>query len=73
MIFLPASCILVDHDKIQVINRSASYKNQYVHRRTSISLQHLTDEQVEQVGNCSNLSPKISLRSEHPINVNLFI
>ena len=43
-----AGCILVDEDKIQVINRSASYKNRYVHRRTSISLECLSDEQLEQ-------------------------
>ena len=27
-----AGCILVDFDKIQVINRSPKYKNKYVHR-----------------------------------------
>ncbi len=41
-----AGCILVDCDKIQVINRSASYKNKYVHKRTSLCLRNLTDEQV---------------------------
>ena len=43
-----AGCILVDEDRIQVINRSASYKNRYVHRRTSVSLQSLTTDQVEE-------------------------
>jgi hypothetical protein len=43
-----AGCILVDEDKIQVINRSASYKNRYVHRRTSVSLDSLTDDQLDE-------------------------
>jgi diadenosine tetraphosphatase ApaH/serine/threonine PP2A family protein phosphatase len=42
-----AGCILVDFDKIQVINRSPKYKNKYVHRRTSVTLQSLTEEEVE--------------------------
>lgn len=42
-----AGCILVDFDKIQVINRSPKYKNKYVHRRTSISLDNLTEEEME--------------------------
>ena len=43
-----AGCILVDEERIQVINRSASYKNKYVHRRTSVSLSDLTPEQIEE-------------------------
>jgi hypothetical protein len=35
-------CILVDFDRIQVINRSAKYKNKYVHRRDSLSLANLS-------------------------------
>lgn len=42
-----AGCILVDFDKIQVINRSPKYRNKYVHRRTSISLDNLTEEEME--------------------------
>jgi hypothetical protein len=42
-----AGCILVDHDKIQVINRSHKYKNKYVHRRTSVSLENLSNEELE--------------------------
>ena len=42
-----AGCILVDFDKIQVINRSPKYRNKYVHRRTSISLQDLSEEEIE--------------------------
>lgn len=42
-----AGCILVDNDKLQVINRSPAYKNQYVHRRDSISLANLTDQEIE--------------------------
>ena len=41
-----AGCILVDNDKIQVINRSPQYKNKYVHRRTSVSLENLSSTQV---------------------------
>lgn len=41
-----AGCILVDNDKIQVINRSPQYKNKYVHRRTSVSLENLSSSQV---------------------------
>ena len=33
---------------IQVINRSPKYKNKYVHRKTSLSLQHLSHEEIEQ-------------------------
>ncbi len=31
---------------IQVINRSHKYKNKYVHRRTSVTLENLTTEEV---------------------------
>ena len=41
-----AGCILVDVDKIQVINRSPAYKNKYIHHRTSIGCD-LTDDQVD--------------------------
>ena len=41
-----AGCILVDNDKIQVINRSPQYKNKYVHRRTSVSLENLSNTEV---------------------------
>lgn len=40
-----AGCILVDVDKIQVINRSPAYKNKYIHHRTSVGCD-LSDEQV---------------------------
>eukprot|EP00598_Pedospumella_elongata_P000678 CAMPEP_0184966654 /NCGR_PEP_ID=MMETSP1098-20130426/267_1 /TAXON_ID=89044 /ORGANISM="Spumella elongata, Strain CCAP 955/1" /LENGTH=565 /DNA_ID=CAMNT_0027487967 /DNA_START=213 /DNA_END=1910 /DNA_ORIENTATION=+ len=43
-----AGCILVDNDKIQVINRSPQYKNKYVHRRTSVSLENLSSTQMEE-------------------------
>jgi len=42
-----AGCILVDVDRIQVINRSHKYKNKYVHRRTSISLENLSSKELE--------------------------
>ena len=41
-----AGCILVDGEKLQVINRSPAYKNQYVHRRDSISLQALSTSEI---------------------------
>jgi diadenosine tetraphosphatase ApaH/serine/threonine PP2A family protein phosphatase len=43
-----AGCILVDNDKIQVINRSHKYKNKYVHRRTSVSMEHLSPEEMDE-------------------------
>lgn len=43
-----AGCILVDFEKIQVINRSPKYRNKYVHRRTSISLENMSEEEMEQ-------------------------
>ena len=42
-----AGCVLVDMDNIKVINRSSKYKNKYVHRRSSVSLEGLTTEQIE--------------------------
>lgn len=41
-----AGCILVDGEKLQVINRSPAYKNQYVHRRDSVSLDALTPMEI---------------------------
>lgn len=41
-----AGCILVDGEKLQVINRSPAYKNQYVHRRDSISLASLSTQEI---------------------------
>jgi len=43
-----AGCILVDFEKMQVINRSPAYKNQYVHRRDSMSVAHMSDSEIEQ-------------------------
>ena len=42
-----AGCILVDDEKLQVINRSPAYRNQYVHRRDSVSLEHLSTRELE--------------------------
>lgn len=42
-----AGCILVDFEKLQVINRSPAYKNQYVHRRDSVSLQSLSQDEIQ--------------------------
>ena len=41
-----AGCILVDDEKLQVINRSPAYRNQYVHRRDSVSLQTLSHLEI---------------------------
>ena len=43
-----AGCILVDNQRLQVINRSPAYKNQYVHRRDSISLAAMPESEIEQ-------------------------
>ena len=42
-----AGCMLVDNDKLQVINRSPAYKNQYVHRRDSVSVSNLSATEME--------------------------
>jgi len=42
-----AGCMLVDNDKLQVINRSPAYKNQYVHRRDSVSVSNLSPAEME--------------------------
>jgi hypothetical protein len=42
-----AGCILVDFEKLQVINRAPAYKNQYVHRRDSVSLQSLSENEIQ--------------------------
>eukprot|EP01035_Chromulina_nebulosa_P018643 gene18643-24384_t len=42
-----AGCILIDVEQIQVINRSPKYKNKYVHRRTSVSLDSLSLDEIE--------------------------
>ena len=42
-----AGCILVDNEKLQVINRSPAYKNQYVHRRDSVSLASLSETEIQ--------------------------
>ena len=41
-----AGCILVDNEKLQVINRSPAYKNQYVHRRDSMSLETVSNIEI---------------------------
>jgi len=54
-----AGCILVDSEKLQIINRSPAYKNQYVHRRDSVSLANLTQYEIdvrEKVGLVSSAS-----------------
>lgn len=42
-----AGCILVDNQRLQVINRSPAYKNQYVHRRDSISLATMSETEIQ--------------------------
>eukprot|EP00579_Thalassiosira_antarctica_P006593 CAMPEP_0201877466 /NCGR_PEP_ID=MMETSP0902-20130614/8867_1 /ASSEMBLY_ACC=CAM_ASM_000551 /TAXON_ID=420261 /ORGANISM="Thalassiosira antarctica, Strain CCMP982" /LENGTH=657 /DNA_ID=CAMNT_0048404913 /DNA_START=154 /DNA_END=2127 /DNA_ORIENTATION=+ len=41
-----AGCILIDFEKMQVINRSPAYRNQYVHRRDSVSLAMLSESEI---------------------------
>eukprot|EP00568_Trieres_chinensis_P011171 CAMPEP_0183296100 /NCGR_PEP_ID=MMETSP0160_2-20130417/3803_1 /TAXON_ID=2839 ORGANISM="Odontella Sinensis, Strain Grunow 1884" /NCGR_SAMPLE_ID=MMETSP0160_2 /ASSEMBLY_ACC=CAM_ASM_000250 /LENGTH=635 /DNA_ID=CAMNT_0025457677 /DNA_START=41 /DNA_END=1948 /DNA_ORIENTATION=- len=43
-----AGCILVDFEKMQVINRSPAYRDQYVHRRDSVSLAMLSEQEINQ-------------------------
>eukprot|EP00566_Odontella_aurita_P008399 CAMPEP_0113544504 /NCGR_PEP_ID=MMETSP0015_2-20120614/10746_1 /TAXON_ID=2838 /ORGANISM="Odontella" /LENGTH=673 /DNA_ID=CAMNT_0000444773 /DNA_START=360 /DNA_END=2381 /DNA_ORIENTATION=- /assembly_acc=CAM_ASM_000160 len=43
-----AGCILVDFEKMQVINRSPAYRNQYIHRRDSVSIAMLSDQEIKQ-------------------------
>lgn len=42
-----AGCILIDDNKIQIINRSPKYKNKYVRRRVSL-LNQLSYEEIEE-------------------------
>lgn len=42
-----AGCILVDFEKMQVINRSPAYRNQYVHRRDSVSIAMLSEAEIK--------------------------
>lgn len=43
-----AGCILVDFENLQVINRSPAYKNVYVHRRDSVSIAKLSEQEIEE-------------------------
>lgn len=43
-----AGCILIDFEKMQVINRSPAYRNQYVHRRDSVSLAMLSEAEIKE-------------------------
>jgi hypothetical protein len=42
-----AGCILVDFEKLQVINRSPAYKSKYVHRRDSVALAALSESEIQ--------------------------
>jgi len=42
-----AGCILVDFNKMQVINRSPAYKNNYVHRRDSVRIANLPEDEIK--------------------------
>ena len=46
--FAMCGCILVDEVLIQVINRSPRYRNRFVHRRDSISLDGVSSPDIEQ-------------------------
>ena len=41
-----AGCILIEFEKMQVINRSPAYRNQYVHRRDSVSIAMLSEAEI---------------------------
>jgi len=43
-----AGCILVDFEKMKVINRSPAYKNKFVHRRDSVSLAGMSEAEIAQ-------------------------
>jgi len=43
-----AGCVLVDFEKLQVINRSPAYRNRYIHRRDSVSIAMLSDDEINQ-------------------------
>ena len=43
-----AGCILIDFEKMQVINRSPAYRNQYIHRRDSVSLAMLSEAEIKE-------------------------
>jgi hypothetical protein len=43
-----AGCILIDFEKMQVINRSPAYRNQYVHRRDSVSIAMLSEAEIKE-------------------------
>jgi len=55
-----AGCILVDFEKLQVINRSPAYRNQYVHRRDSVSLATLTETEIQKRMRLGLVQPKPS-------------
>ena len=43
-----AGCILVDFENLQVINRSHAYRNVYIHRRDSVSIEKLSNSEIEE-------------------------
>jgi diadenosine tetraphosphatase ApaH/serine/threonine PP2A family protein phosphatase len=59
-----AGCILVDGEKLQVINRSPAYKNQYVHRRDSVSLNALSPNEISKRIKLGLISPEDDESSE---------
>ncbi|CAM9837623.1 unnamed protein product [Scytosiphon promiscuus] len=53
-------CILVDFEKLLVINRSSKYKNRYIHRRDSLSLAALSlddRDKLTRIGVVTNHAP----------------
>ncbi|CAM9106884.1 unnamed protein product [Phaeothamnion confervicola] len=51
-------CILVDFEKLLVINRSSKYKNKYVHRRDSVSLLNLTSSELQKRADLGLVVPR---------------
>jgi hypothetical protein len=62
-----AGCILVDNEKLQVINRSPAYRNQYVHRRDSVSLATLSETEIQKrirLGLVTHAPPGVRLQDD---------
>ena len=68
-----AGCILVDNYLIQAINRSPKYRNKYVHRRTSVSVQDVPKEEVRHIVRYyPSLLNASTLTTSPPLTLSLF-
>jgi hypothetical protein len=64
-----AGCILVDFDKLQVINRSPAYRNHYVHRRGSMSLASLSESEIDKRVHLGLVTNDVASDDEEAIEV----